>query len=746
MGEQEQMKRDKENDQEEGNTEDTQTTNNDYSTSSMGRQRKWSEDGSYSIDNSNRSNRGRRGHRQGNRSVNRSVTPRYLSDPNLNGAWAALEEYTGDDVSDMSTESESISLGGFLLGGEASQDDMSEYEEMERLNVGYNQGFGVGPMRGVMRSTSAGSCGSLASLIEDIPLEENTDSTLLVTKHNVETSLDAQPFTSRFQSSNVWVSPSLLRRRMMEDEKNEITSKPSLVSPPSSVSPPVPPPISPRRLSSGLELMRGSPKRRTSPVSPSPLHKACERSTLLYDLPPSLRMDEGFKLDSFNENDTEIINSDTLMESSHNFKQEQPSHVLVRRYPVWRGDDSDSGDSDSEGSWTDDEHDYWCGVQDITRARYYEDYCEIDDSDNDSSDSDDNEVSEEEKESVTNRVEEALFSGKSSSSVSPSSTPSYFASSSSLSSTTSPAHIGGVNNDHRHMSSFWDVSKDDTLLDNQGRDGEGRMNECLNNFSLTNDDSLEMFGEPPDTLGSSKQGESPSLTEGGSSHNSSEGDAFTSPLSLPRKLYSTNSKKSAYSLKPNGQKVKSKSKSDYRYSNDVHSSIGSKQRGHKKQGQVYDLWLYIQMQYCSNNTLRDHLDMREGVDIAHALHIFIQIARGLEYVHGKDMIHRDLKPSNCFFMGDGTVKVGDFGLSRSAVENMNNKAGVQSRSNSMDMDDCSPPPTPQLGPQCSSNGCLDNTITSGIGTMLYASPEQIEGGDYDAKTVNKQIDHFISHS
>ena len=32
------------------------------------------------------------------------------------------------------------------------------------------------------------------------------------------------------------------------------------------------------------------------------------------------------------------------------------------------------------------------------------------------------------------------------------------------------------------------------------------------------------------------------------------------------------------------------------------------------------------------------------------------------------MIHRDLKPSNCFFMADGTVKVGDFGLSRSAVD------------------------------------------------------------------------------
>ena len=48
---------------------------------------------------------------------------------------------------------------------------------------------------------------------------------------------------------------------------------------------------------------------------------------------------------------------------------------------------------------------------------------------------------------------------------------------------------------------------------------------------------------------------------------------------------------------------------------------------------LYDLWLYIQMQYCSNNTLRDHLDKREKsrpIDVPHALHVFKQIAQGLE--------------------------------------------------------------------------------------------------------------------
>jgi serine/threonine protein kinase len=57
--------------------------------------------------------------------------------------------------------------------------------------------------------------------------------------------------------------------------------------------------------------------------------------------------------------------------------------------------------------------------------------------------------------------------------------------------------------------------------------------------------------------------------------------------------------------------------------------------------------------------------------------------------------------------------------------------------------DCSPPPTPQLGPVGSGSGGggsklaynHNSFITSGVGTMMYASPEQIEGGDYDAKTV-----------
>jgi serine/threonine protein kinase len=44
--------------------------------------------------------------------------------------------------------------------------------------------------------------------------------------------------------------------------------------------------------------------------------------------------------------------------------------------------------------------------------------------------------------------------------------------------------------------------------------------------------------------------------------------------------------------------------------------------------------------------------------------IIKQIALGLAYMHENHFIHRDIKPSNIFLMKDGTVKLGDFSISR----------------------------------------------------------------------------------
>jgi translation initiation factor 2-alpha kinase 1 len=139
--------------------------------------------------------------------------------------------------------------------------------------------------------------------------------------------------------------------------------------------------------------------------------------------------------------------------------------------------------------------------------------------------------------------------------------------------------------------------------------------------------------------------------------------------------------------------------------------------------------LYIQMQLCSSKTLADFLSNKEArkgpaaahrptsgegsVDIPYALRLFHQIVQAVHHVHQQGLIHRDLKPSNCFIDEIGTVKVGDFGLSRES--NDNNDIG---ESPSFMLED--------------KEGAADNTV--GVGTRSYSSPEQMNGSDYDSKT------------
>ena len=46
------------------------------------------------------------------------------------------------------------------------------------------------------------------------------------------------------------------------------------------------------------------------------------------------------------------------------------------------------------------------------------------------------------------------------------------------------------------------------------------------------------------------------------------------------------------------------------------------------------------------------------------LFIIRQLLEGLSFIHELGIVHRDLKPANIFIMSNGTVKIGDFGLSK----------------------------------------------------------------------------------
>ncbi|XP_055908473.1 eukaryotic translation initiation factor 2-alpha kinase [Eupeodes corollae] len=124
------------------------------------------------------------------------------------------------------------------------------------------------------------------------------------------------------------------------------------------------------------------------------------------------------------------------------------------------------------------------------------------------------------------------------------------------------------------------------------------------------------------------------------------------------------------------------------------------------------VFLYIQMQLCRKDSLRDWL--RENTSEARELQIrpiFEQIVDAVDYVHLKGLIHRDLKPSNIFFSQDGQIKIGDFGLvtDMSEIPNLITPCGDGTGL-----------------PQCAKH-------TQQVGTHLYMSPEQLKGQHYDYK-------------
>ncbi|XP_020756236.2 eukaryotic translation initiation factor 2-alpha kinase 1 isoform X4 [Odocoileus virginianus] len=136
----------------------------------------------------------------------------------------------------------------------------------------------------------------------------------------------------------------------------------------------------------------------------------------------------------------------------------------------------------------------------------------------------------------------------------------------------------------------------------------------------------------------------------------------------------------------------------------------------------YRLMLHIQMQLCELS-LWDWIAERDGrgrrsaeesacpyVMASVATKIFQELVEGVFYIHNMGIVHRDLKPRNIFLHGpDQQVKIGDFGLACADIIQKNTDWG-------------------------GANGARTPTHTSRVGTCLYASPEQLEGSEYDAKS------------
>lgn len=107
---------------------------------------------------------------------------------------------------------------------------------------------------------------------------------------------------------------------------------------------------------------------------------------------------------------------------------------------------------------------------------------------------------------------------------------------------------------------------------------------------------------------------------------------------------------------------------------------------------------YLSMEYVSGMTLRELLDRRGKLPYGAALRIARQLCAGLQAVHEVGVLHRDIKPGNVMLEHRGNAKLMDFGISR-----------------------------PARSPE-------DTTGDNISGTPHYMAPEQIQGGQPDART------------
>lgn len=114
------------------------------------------------------------------------------------------------------------------------------------------------------------------------------------------------------------------------------------------------------------------------------------------------------------------------------------------------------------------------------------------------------------------------------------------------------------------------------------------------------------------------------------------------------------------------------------------------------------LYVFIQMQLCKRETLKDWLNANTlNRDRHMVLDMFDQIVCAVEYVHERGLMHRDLKPSNIFFSLDGVIKMGDFGLATALPQEQNEAS---------------------YGPE----NHPFRKHTAQVGTQLYMSPEQVK--------------------
>lgn len=109
----------------------------------------------------------------------------------------------------------------------------------------------------------------------------------------------------------------------------------------------------------------------------------------------------------------------------------------------------------------------------------------------------------------------------------------------------------------------------------------------------------------------------------------------------------------------------------------------------------------ISMELVPGGTLAERIRREGPLPPRQAVEAILQVIAGLEAAQTIGILHRDVKPSNCFVDSDGTLKIGDFGLSLST--------------------------TARGDAQLTQTGAF-------LGTPVFSSPEQLRGDELDVRS------------
>jgi len=85
---------------------------------------------------------------------------------------------------------------------------------------------------------------------------------------------------------------------------------------------------------------------------------------------------------------------------------------------------------------------------------------------------------------------------------------------------------------------------------------------------------------------------------------------------------------------------------------------------------------YIVMELAAGGSVADLIEGEERLPFEEACRVIVEAARGLGAAHDVGLIHRDIKPENLMLGADGTVKIVDFGLSKSVMSESETQSGL----------------------------------------------------------------------